>query len=208
MYYKDLTFYRFKGIDNEDIDDENVDGENMYSVFTQILNIGWLDNEHPFPKGEIPVELLHKLKEITFADLVISENKKAGLFDKNKALQVHCMHMRAPSYHCPFCPVEKNKIWINRNNLSSYFGDENFLTGCCLICIPSKNKEYFYIFPSMLHHYIEEHKYLPPSQFLDALQEFNINKPFNVFEEIDDSYREISLDELQEMDSKVSVCIM
>ena len=33
-----------------------------------------------------------------------------------------------------------------------------------------------YIFPSLLPHYIEEHKYLPPQEFLDAVDKIKIDK--------------------------------
>ena len=40
-------------------------------------------------------------------------------------------------------------------------------------------KKYIYSFPTMLYHYITEHDYCPPDEFLKALLDFDINKRFD-----------------------------
>jgi hypothetical protein len=68
LYFVDLTTYSYLR-NNEEIPD--------------ILNIGWLDSEHPFEKGEVASQYTDKLKEIILSGKCV---------------------LRARGMHpCPFC---------------------------------------------------------------------------------------------------------
>ena len=48
------------------------------------------------------------------------------------------------------------------------------------ICIPSLKEGEFYSFPTLLLHYISEHGYCPPQEFLEALKFFDLNTPYDL----------------------------
>ncbi len=54
--------------------------------------------------------------------------------------------------------------------------------GCHEIRLPNMEKKYMYSFPTMLYHYITEHDYCPPDEFLKALLGFDINQRFDCHE--------------------------
>ena len=68
-----------------------------------------------------------------------------GLLDKLKSIRT-CNHMKG-SHRCPFCDNTKSSssIWIR-------LGDYDY-----------------YDSPQMIIHYIEDHNYLPPQEFIDAV---------------------------------------
>jgi hypothetical protein len=46
--------------------------------------------------------------------------------------------------------------------------------------IPIPNTQsYVYDFPTLLYHYMTEHDYLPPSEFLEALDVFSLDEPYD-----------------------------
>lgn len=94
--------------------------------------VGWLHPDHPYIKGEVPVEFLTRLKEFV---------SQAG--ESARALYFGA----AGGFHsCEFC--------------GKAHGIHNF-------GIPSDGL--LYIAPEMIVHYIEEHGYQPPSEFVRAV---------------------------------------
>jgi hypothetical protein len=170
MYYPDLSYYR--------------DGEpnGIANMYPELRNIGWLGKSYSFSQGNVSASLTQKLKEMLFLDLKNTEERQRDIFDKNKAVLIHQMHMRGSPYGCPFCPKEHAIINVEPINLQYYLGNKEMLLGINEISIPSLNRDEFYSFPSMIYHYITEHKYKPPQEFLDALTEFNLDKPCDMDE--------------------------
>lgn len=192
MYYADLTFYRINSAEHK----------NMVDVFPEIINIGWLDKNHSFPTGKIPPALLQKLKQLTLIDLANYKAIKAGTFNEEEAVIVHFMHMRGLPDLCPFCPREHAEIWLDSEEEESDPRFKKYALGRCEIHIPSADGKYLYASPSMLYHYVAEHDYLPPPQFLEALEAFDMNKPFNI-DEVDSDCQEISIEALKKLDEKI-----
>ena len=111
------------------------------------LNVGWLSGDVKFSKGNIAPELIDKLK-------LLSKNLE---------------HITRGHHYCEFC---EPPIFSPRG--------ENFV--CTLVKdAPNGNGEIWldsedgtrYIAPALLVHYIEEHNYLPPKEFLDALSKLS-----------------------------------
>ena len=192
MYYADLTFYRINSAEHK----------NMVDVFPEIINIGWLDKNHSFPTGKIPPALLQKLKQLTLIDLANYKARKVGSFDEEEAVIVHCMQMRGLPELCPFCPREHAEIWLDSEEEETDPRFKKYALGTCQIQIPSADGKYLYASPSLLYHYVAEHDYLPPSQFLEALEAFGMNKPFNI-EETNPGYKKISIEALKKLDEKI-----
>lgn len=76
----------------------------------------------------------------------------------NKIKQAPVVERYKGSHSCPFCA--KSNVRPERCSTNQEI-DGNGKT---------------YIFPSLLPHYIEEHKYLPPQEFLDAVNKIKIVK--------------------------------
>ncbi len=167
MFYKDLSYYR------------DGDEEDIVDVFSSVKNIGWLGNESEHSKGVVSEELIQKLREIIFLDLKNDEDKKAGNYEKENSINVHCMLVRGSPYSCPFC-VDHPVIEYTPTGLSLYQGSSSMKAGVNEICIPSLKDGEFYSFPTLLLHYITEHGYCPPQEFLDALEAFDLNTPYDI----------------------------
>lgn len=108
------------------------------------LNVGWLSEEVKFPKGDTEPELIEKLK-------LLAENRE---------------NITRGTHYCEFC---EPPIFSPRG--------ENFVS-TLIKDAPNGNGEIWidgeegirYIAPILLMHYIEEHNYLPPKEFLAALR--------------------------------------
>lgn len=166
MYYKDLSPYRDGGADSDD----------MLNVYPEILNVGWLGTAASFPTGLVRPELVDKLTEMTFLDLIDRESVRHGFANVN----IHMMHVRGAPYGCPFCEPAGREIRMRPDRLKYYSGSEDMVLGRNEMCIPAADGVIFYSFPTMLVHYIKDHGYLPPKQFLDALEAFDLDKPYDV----------------------------
>lgn len=71
-------------------------------------------------------------------------NVDKRIIDKIKSIKSSLVYKG--SHSCPFCGKERTNV------------DKEV-----------KGEKYTYVFPGLLAHYIEEHKYLPPKEFLDAV---------------------------------------
>jgi hypothetical protein len=123
--------------------------------FPGVRTIGWLDDEHPFPKGDASADIIDKLR------LVVMGNERVNVV-VNPIRGVH---------PCNLCGADR-------------FPNSDLRMGSTEIWIPYDLGK-FYAAPSMIFHYIEDHQYEPPRQFLEAVANLNLNKRFNAQEEYD-----------------------
>ena len=124
MYYPDLTPYCY------------IEGETA----PDLLNVGWLDIEHSFPKKKASEELLD------------------ALFEK-------CLHLVMPTrgrHECQFCdgPIGSGTE-VTRNGKTIWLGSAE-------IRVEAQDGK-VYAAPNLIYHYVLEHDYDPPPEFLDAL---------------------------------------
>lgn len=125
MYYPDLTPYSYLSGDRP----------------ANALNIGWLDNQHPFPKKKASEELLNALFE-------------------------SCLHPVLNTrgwHHCEFCCPGPNfgGMKVSRHGREA-------LLGSAEITVKGKNGR-VYAAPNLIYHYVAAHDYDPPKEFLEAL---------------------------------------
>lgn len=102
------------------------------------LNIGWLDAEHPFPRGTIPNGVLAKLEAQAIAEPM---NQMRGF------------------HYCELC---------DREEIAITAGSRQRLLGSAEIWVRGAHGV-VYAAPDLIIHYIREHEYLPPREFLDAV---------------------------------------
>lgn len=103
------------------------------------LNVGWLDIKHTF-ETETPSE---ELLEALFDKCTQPVNKTRG-YDK-----------------CQFC---KSRAF----GLETARKDKSLVLGSAEIRVRGKDGE-VYAAPDLIYHYVAEHHYKPPQEFIDAL---------------------------------------
>jgi hypothetical protein len=123
MYYPDLTPYRY-----------------IRRVYTlKALNVGWLDDQHPFPKKKASEELFDALFEACL--------HKVNVFR---------------GYHvCDFCSAFSFGTKVSRHGRA-------IILGSAEIRVKGKGVK-VYAAPNLIYHYVAEHDYDPPQEFIEAL---------------------------------------
>lgn len=129
MYFEDLTAY----------------GYELPKSLADVINVGWLDDGHPFNCGTAP----------------------AGFAD---ALRLWSLHAKANQMRgfqlCRLChfggrQLEYQQIEIEVEGQTVYLGSAE-------IWIPSSDGTIFAA-PNLIIHYVEAHSYLPPQGFIEAV---------------------------------------
>lgn len=103
------------------------------------IYIGWLDREHDFSQGAINPDFLEKLK----------------IHYSFRVRQTRGFHV------CHFCDECRFGIPVE-------ICGKTLTLGSAEIDIFSLNGR-IYVVPDLLYHYIAEHGYLPPSEFVEAV---------------------------------------
>ena len=113
-----------------------------------VVHVGWLDGIHPFPIGEVPIHLVEKMKELA--------KKPTELY---RGLHL-CEVCQRPSNLRPFSneKADRDALWEWEKPRSS--NGEIRVAGDGVI----------YAALLLIIHNIEAHGYLPPKEFLDALE--------------------------------------
>lgn len=103
------------------------------------INVGWLDSEHSFPTGSVKPQVMEALLK----RCAKGEGGTRGW------------------HACPFCSNSPMGLRV------SYIGRE-YTLGSAEIRVPSGNGT-IYVAPNLIIHYIREHGYRPPDEFIRAL---------------------------------------
>jgi hypothetical protein len=141
----------------------------------EVLAVGWLDNEHVFPTGKVTPELITKLKEI----LVHCNNYPCYV----------SVHVMKGEDKCPICSrrvafmVDDGSTLDCRDEIieisESERSEEIEILGCREIWIPNINKEKNYFATlDLIYHFIIDHQYLPPQDFIESILAFDIKSDF------------------------------
>jgi len=110
---------------------------------SRLVNVGWLSADHAYVRGEVPNDLTTKLARL-------------------------CRHgiNRMRGFHvCEFCPEGP----ADRRGHMTFARDEvgEFLVGSAEIRVPESGQRVFAAL-DMIIHYVTEHGYKPPDDFLRA----------------------------------------
>jgi hypothetical protein len=104
------------------------------------LNVGWLGRSHPFPVGDVPDGVVTKLLRLAANEAV---NRTRGW------------------HECELCETPDYPTTMEIDGKTLALGDAEIrVTGA---------DGTVYAAPTMIAHYIAEHSYLPPPEFLEAL---------------------------------------
>lgn len=108
---------------------------------SRMLNVGWLDSSHPFPVGDVDPAV------------------RDGLVDLAAAPQ----HVARGMHHCELCDVESPVVVCRSDDLRRRaklgFAEIHVRVDGLVLAAPT-----------LVVHYIDTHRYLPPQAFLDAVR--------------------------------------
>jgi len=131
MYIEDLSNYI------------NLKGEVEPNTFA----IGWLDDQHSFPKGMVPESALERILALCF-----------------------CLVNQTRGFHqSPF--IHPSPI-----GYSAEYRGKQIRLGSAEIRVQGKSGK-VYAAPNLIYHYIKDCGYLPPQEFLDALTNAPASQP-------------------------------
>jgi hypothetical protein len=128
-----------------------------HDIHEGVVHVGWLDNTHPFPKGHVARNLIDKMKVLATKPVELYRGyhyceiciEPPGLVKTFLSEQLKVID--------PSCSWAK---WMAQHRSNGE--------------IRVDNQEVIFAAPVLIVHYIEEHGYLPPPEFLKALE----NIPF------------------------------
>jgi hypothetical protein len=106
----------------------------------RLLAIGWLDSPSPFNKGSVDPRFLKKL-----AELLVAPWQPAVTMGK---------------HDCTFCRFTGGPAAFSFGGLDVPLGVSN-------VFIPADG--FLFVAPSLILHYIDSHRYSPPSEFQQAV---------------------------------------
>jgi hypothetical protein len=103
-------------------------------------NVGWLGRDFPFTTGEVPPRFLLKLAELCFT---------------HRANQTRGLHT------CEFCPPGDSQPAVRWRSQAMCLGSAE-------VHVPASDGT-VYKAPDLVYHYVAEHGYLPPEEFVRAV---------------------------------------
>ncbi|WP_043464659.1 hypothetical protein [Kitasatospora sp. MBT66] len=106
-----------------------------------MVNVGWLDDAHDYQQGEVAEEVVDGLLRL----VIDPDNQTRGL------------------HECDFCGA----LYLMVDNPHAESGSS--LLGTAEIHVRSSSDTVF-VAPTLVIHYIVEHGYRPPDEFLDAVE--------------------------------------
>ena len=107
------------------------------------LNVGWLERGHLFPRGPVPLEFASELRRLSEAPVNVTRG-----FHR-------CQLCNPPTEAIAALPACMSVWWMDRVG-----GAEVHVKGA---------DGTTYAAPSLIMHYVSEHQYQPPRQFIEAV---------------------------------------
>lgn len=123
-YYEDLSACRYFG-----------------PTDARLVAIGWLDRDHPFPKGQVARPFFESLARL--------------------AANAWQPGVPAGRHRCELCLFTGGPIEV-------HFADSTISVGMTNLFVPANDG--VYVAPSLVVHYIDAHGYLPPGEFQRAVE--------------------------------------
>ena len=131
-----------------------------------VVHVGWLDGIHDYPKGIVPRHLIAKMKLMAKAPVELYR----GLHICELCEEPE--EVRRDRYQMLAAQTAANAKNENRpmRDFMSHLWEEWRKSRSSNGEIRIRNGDTVYAAPILIVHYIEEHGYLPPSEFLRALE--------------------------------------
>ncbi|MCX2179948.1 hypothetical protein KV205_05300 [Streptomyces sp. SKN60] len=151
MFYADLSPYAYLPAEDGDVFTEAGAGLRFVTVRNAYrrLNVGWLESGQPWTTGSASADFVSKLLAVLDGQGV------------NQALGLH---------ECDLCPVplDASRPWYEPRP-----GHRRAGAGTGEIRVPGAPGT-AYAAPQLIGHYVADHGYLPPREFVDAVLAFDL----------------------------------
>ena len=152
-----------------------------------LFNVGWLDGSHEYSKGQVAPTLVEKLKKLVRHPVELTRGRHICELCPKEITSVP-VEEGDPRYKKAgsrlssgktrfFCPEECYSNGEIRITIRSFFNPDDskpdqslgapLATQSSLLLV----KKVTYAAPVLIPHYIEAHGYLPPAEFLKALED-------------------------------------
>lgn len=113
------------------------------------LNVGWLSSAEPFAKGETSLEFKEKLFQFCLDEYVV--------------------HIARGFHVCELCGDISSEQWHSEGQ--SRYGEKTHWLNIGDGEIRVIGKSVIYAAPTLIYHYVVEHQYKPPDEFMEAVLE-------------------------------------
>lgn len=113
---------------------------------TAALNIGWLDETQPYVIGHTPQEFKDRLFEF--------------------CLDKYTVHIARGFHACQFCKLSYDQ-WFEEHEFK--YGENAHWMSIGDGEIRVLGKSAIYAAPTLIYHYVVEHQYQPPKEFIEAV---------------------------------------
>ena len=147
--------YRVHKIEKADMFFEDLSNYSYYlkQPLNDVKNVGWLAANQSFSAGKPLTDFLLKLEKIIASQDLVNVHVN----------QIRGVHPCSLSSSCKGIVIGGGKIGL----------------GSSEIWIPSAadGKQYF-ASPSLIFHYIRDHNYIPPEEFIEAVEKMRLDTPF------------------------------
>jgi hypothetical protein len=144
-----MSYFEFR----QDMSECNFSSDQDISV----LNVGWLSSSVSYTTGNIYDDFIKKLRRLVV-------NSESSPFKP-------IVWRSRGQDSCPLCLLRDFVLEDNEN--TEILGSSEFFIPCY-----SKKNSYF-ISPSLIYHFIADHNYLPPEQFINSVMAINENCQFD-----------------------------
>jgi hypothetical protein len=123
-----------------------------------VVHVGWLDNIHPYPKGAVDARLIEKMKLLASSPVELYRGTHiCELCAEPSDLVKTTLPNRVV--------LDPNCSWVRWVDQRSSNGEIRVSRGAKIFAAPV-----------LIVHYIEAHSYLPPTQFLKAVEDALISQ--------------------------------
>jgi hypothetical protein len=122
-------------------------------VWPNVLTVGWLDPDRPPAQGAVDPGFVSKLYDVVFGSP--SFNAHIGVLRNAEP--------------CMMCG---RKITVPHHG-------EEFYLGRSEIWVPAQDPVRYFSSPSLIPHYVETHRYVPPEAFVSAVMDVSLDDRYN-----------------------------
>jgi hypothetical protein len=120
---------------------------------TGVVHVGWLDNVHPYPKGVVEARLIEKMRLLASKPV-----------ERYRGFHICELCAEPPDLVETNLP---NRVVIDPNCSRARWLAQRSSNGEIRV----SREGIIFAAPVLIVHYIEAHKYLPPTRFLKAVEE-------------------------------------
>jgi predicted enzyme related to lactoylglutathione lyase len=132
--------------------------------FNEVSMVGWLQDGHEFPTGDVDADTIAKLNLLL------------------ESPRTHILHSKG-FHECDLCTIEQR--------VYPAYKERQIALGSAELWVPAPNGM-IYAAPTLIVHYIEDHGYRPPDEFIEAVKAFDLNSDWDgntVVEALVEKYR-------------------